>query len=163
MLEEINYRVRKAGYVPDTANVLIDEQVKEHLLSKHCEKIVMAYGLITTGQGIPIRIVKNLPICLGSYSFEKIVSKLYSMDITVRDNEKESLFTYGSRVILVTNRKGIFYRMQNAPALSYQNRRIFHKINSKAETRVYESSSSMSQHNLKRISRKKMPNLRWLM
>ncbi|KAL9327901.1 hypothetical protein ACSQ67_002904 [Phaseolus vulgaris] len=52
MLQEINCRLRGIGYVPDTTNVLldVDEHEKEHLLSRHSEKLAMAYGLITTSQ-----------------------------------------------------------------------------------------------------------------
>ncbi|KAK7405923.1 hypothetical protein VNO78_07535 [Psophocarpus tetragonolobus] len=97
MIEEINCRLSEAGYVPDTTNVLldVDEQEKEHLLSKHSEKLAMAYGLITTGQGIPIRIVKNLRMCSDCHSFAKLVSKLYKRDITVRDNNRYHFFKKG--------------------------------------------------------------------
>ncbi|KAE9596473.1 hypothetical protein Lal_00007600 [Lupinus albus] len=97
MLQEINYRLSKAGYVPDTANVLVDvdEQEKVHLLSRHSEKIAMAYGLITTGQGIPIRVVKNLRMCSDCHSFAKLVSKLYNREITVRDNNRYHFFKEG--------------------------------------------------------------------
>eukprot|EP00256_Glycine_max_P019904 XP_003538647.2 pentatricopeptide repeat-containing protein At3g22690 [Glycine max] len=97
MLEEINCRLSEAGYVPDTTNVLldVDEQEKEHLLSRHSEKLAMAYGLITTGQGIPIRVVKNLRMCSDCHSFAKLVSKLYNREITVRDNNRYHFFKEG--------------------------------------------------------------------
>ncbi|KAK7253152.1 hypothetical protein RIF29_37628 [Crotalaria pallida] len=97
MLEEINYRLSKAGYVPDTTNVLLDveEQEKEHLLSRHSEKLAMAYGLITTGLGVPIRVVKNLRMCSDCHSFAKLVSRLYNREITVRDNNRYHFFKEG--------------------------------------------------------------------
>ena len=97
MLQEINCRLSEAGYVPDTTNVLldVDEQEKEHLLSKHGEKLAMAYGLITTGQGVPIRVVKNLRMCSDCHSFAKLVSKLYNREIIVRDNNRYHFFTDG--------------------------------------------------------------------
>jgi len=47
---EINYRLSQVRYVPDTTNVLldIDEQEKEHLVSRHSENLAMAYELIKT-------------------------------------------------------------------------------------------------------------------
>ncbi|XP_014519513.1 pentatricopeptide repeat-containing protein At3g22690 [Vigna radiata var. radiata] len=97
MLQEINCRLSGVGYVPDTTNVLldVDEQEKEHLLSRHSEKLAIAYGLITTAQGIPIRVVKNLRICSDCHSFTKLVSKLYSREITVRDNNRYHFFKEG--------------------------------------------------------------------
>lgn len=45
MLRELNCTLSQVGYVPDTTNVLldIDEQEKRHLLSRHSEKLAMAY------------------------------------------------------------------------------------------------------------------------
>ncbi|KAF7806881.1 pentatricopeptide repeat-containing protein [Senna tora] len=97
MLKEINFRLNKAGYVPDITNVLLDVDLreKEHLLSKHSEKLAMAFGLITTGQGMPIRVVKNLRMCSDCHSFAKLVSKLYKREITVRDNNRYHFFKQG--------------------------------------------------------------------
>lgn len=97
MLQEINCRLSQAGYVPDTTNVLldIDEREKEYSLSRHSEKLAIAYGLITTGQGIPIRVVKNLRMCSDCHSFAKLVSKVYNREITVRDNNRYHFFKEG--------------------------------------------------------------------
>ena len=59
------------------------------------EKLAMAYGLITTGQCIPIRVVKNLRMCSHCHSFAKLVSKLYNKEITVRDNNRYHFFKEG--------------------------------------------------------------------
>lgn len=85
MLDEMNCRVREAGHVPDPTNVLmdVDEHEKEFLLNRHSEKIAMAYGLISTSQGHPIRIVKNLRMCSDCHSFAKFVSKVYDRCIVV--------------------------------------------------------------------------------
>lgn len=97
MLHEIDCRLCQAGYVPDTTNVLlnIDEQEKEYLLSRHSEKLAMAYGLINTSKGIPIRVVKNLRMCSDCHTFAKLVSKLYSREITIRDNNRYHFFKEG--------------------------------------------------------------------
>lgn len=97
MLEEINCRLSEAGYVPDITNVLLDVDLREkkHLLSRHSEKLAMAFGLITTGQGMPIRVVKNLRMCSDCHLFAKLVSKLYKREITVRDNNRYHIFKQG--------------------------------------------------------------------
>ncbi|WMV47775.1 hypothetical protein MTR67_041160 [Solanum verrucosum] len=97
MLDEMNCRVREAGHVPDLTNVLldVDEQEKDFLLNRHSEKIAMAYGLISTSQGHPIRIVKNLRMCSDCHSFAKFVSKVYHRHIVVRDNNRFHFFQGG--------------------------------------------------------------------
>ena len=74
MLDEMYCRVRGVGHASNLTNVLfdVDEQEKDYLLSKHSEKLAMA-RLISTNQGMPIRVVKNLPICSDCHSFAKLV------------------------------------------------------------------------------------------
>nr|GMD07341.1 pentatricopeptide repeat-containing protein At4g21065 [Ipomoea batatas] len=61
-LAEMTNLLRIEGYVPHTSNVLadIEEEEKETALSYHSEKIAIAFVLINTPPGTPIRIVKNL-------------------------------------------------------------------------------------------------------
>ncbi|CAL5321748.1 unnamed protein product [Camellia sinensis] len=51
-----------AGYVPDTNFVLhdVDEELKLGVLYTHSEKLAITFGLISTPEGTPIRITKNL-------------------------------------------------------------------------------------------------------
>ncbi|XP_019155009.1 PREDICTED: pentatricopeptide repeat-containing protein At3g22690 [Ipomoea nil] len=97
MLEEMYSRLRGAGYVPDLTNVLldIDDQEKEFSLSRHSEKMAMAFGLISTQQRCPIRIVNNLRMCSDCHSFAKFVSKVYNRDVVVRDNNRFHFFRQG--------------------------------------------------------------------
>ncbi|CAN4092916.1 unnamed protein product [Withania somnifera] len=97
MLDEMNCRVREAGHVPDLTNILmdVDEEEKEFLLNRHSEKIAMAFGLISTSQGHPIRIVKNLRMCSDCHLFAKFVSKVYDRHIVVRDNNRFHFFQRG--------------------------------------------------------------------
>ncbi|KAA8514873.1 hypothetical protein F0562_018052 [Nyssa sinensis] len=62
MLLEITKLLKLEGYVPHTSNVLadIEEEEKETALSYHSEKIAIAFMLINTPPGTPIRVVKNL-------------------------------------------------------------------------------------------------------
>ncbi|KAK2980630.1 hypothetical protein RJ640_011438 [Escallonia rubra] len=97
MLHEINCRLKDAGHIPDLTNVLLDvnEQEKEFLLSRHSEKLAIAFGLITTSQGMPVRVVKNLRMCSDCHSFAKLVSKVYDREIVVRDNNRFHFFRQG--------------------------------------------------------------------
>ncbi|XVF63069.1 hypothetical protein PTKIN_Ptkin09bG0059200 [Pterospermum kingtungense] len=97
MLDEMHCKVRAAGHAPDLTDVLVnvDEQEKEYLLGRHSEKLAMAFGLIGTNQGMPIRVVKNLRICSDCHSFAKLVSKIYDREIIVRDNNRFHFFQRG--------------------------------------------------------------------
>ncbi|KAG9455091.1 hypothetical protein H6P81_007995 [Aristolochia fimbriata] len=88
MLDEISKKLREMGHEPDLTNVLldVDEVEKEHVLSRHGEKLAMAFGLISTGAGVPIRVIKNLRICSDCHSFAKLVSLVYEREIAIRDN-----------------------------------------------------------------------------
>ncbi|KAL6970448.1 Pentatricopeptide repeat-containing protein [Sarracenia purpurea var. burkii] len=97
MLREMNCRIRDAGHVPDLSNVLldVDDQEKEFLLSRHSEKLAIAFGLLSTNKGMPIRVVKNLRMCSDCHSVAKLVSIIYGREIVVRDNNRYHVFQRG--------------------------------------------------------------------
>uniref|UniRef100_A0A2P2PM02 Pentatricopeptide repeat-containing family protein n=1 Tax=Rhizophora mucronata TaxID=61149 RepID=A0A2P2PM02_RHIMU len=97
MLREIDCRLRDAGHIPDLTNVLlnVDEQEKGQLLSLHSEKLAISFALVSTGEGMPIRVVKNLRTCSDCHTFAKIVSKVYNREIIVRDKNRFHFFWQG--------------------------------------------------------------------
>lgn len=97
MLHEMGCRFRDAGYAPDLTNVLLDvgEQEKQYLLSRHSEKLALAFGLINTSKGVQIRVVKNLRMCSDCHSFVKLASKIYDREIVVRDINRFHFFKHG--------------------------------------------------------------------
>ncbi|EPS63777.1 hypothetical protein M569_11006, partial [Genlisea aurea] len=98
MLREMYSRVSDAGYFPDLNSVLhdVDEDEKQCLLSKHSEKVAIAFGLLCSCKGVAIRVVKNLRICSDCHSFAKTVSKVYRREIVIRDNNRFHFFRQGS-------------------------------------------------------------------
>ncbi|KAJ8623774.1 hypothetical protein MRB53_032304 [Persea americana] len=98
MLAEMNKKLRQAGYVANTAAVLInvDEEEKETALTYHSEKLAMAFGLISTAPNSPIRVVKNLRVCDDCHSVTKLLSKIYNRVIIVRDRNRFHHFRDGS-------------------------------------------------------------------
>ncbi|KAF4357851.1 hypothetical protein G4B88_003585 [Cannabis sativa] len=77
----------EAGYCPDTSVVLqnIDDEEKETALNYHSEKLAMAFGLISTAAGSPMRLIKNLRVCDDCHAATKLQSKIYGRIIVVRD------------------------------------------------------------------------------
>eukprot|EP01018_Ginkgo_biloba_P034186 Gb_33064 [translate_table: standard] len=97
MLETLAGQMEKAGYVPDTNFVLhdVEDEVKEHMLSSHSEKLAIAFGLINTSPGTPIRITKNLRVCGDCHSATKYISKIVMREIIVRDANRFHHFKNG--------------------------------------------------------------------
>ncbi|KAL6578288.1 hypothetical protein OROMI_010616 [Orobanche minor] len=97
-LEEIGFKIREAGYEPETNYVLHDigHEEKQNALSYHSEKLALAFGLISTDEGSSININKNLRICGDCHVVIKLVSKVYDREIVVRDRTRFHRFTEGS-------------------------------------------------------------------
>lgn len=98
MLLEMTRLLRLEGYAPHTSNVLadIEEEEKETALSYHSEKIAIAFVLINTPPGTPIRIVKNLRVCADCHLAIKLLSKIFERDIVVRDCSRFHHFRDGA-------------------------------------------------------------------
>ncbi|XP_031112136.1 pentatricopeptide repeat-containing protein At3g62890-like [Ipomoea triloba] len=98
MLDEILSRIRMEGYVSNTKEVLLDldEEGKELVLSRHSEKLAIAFAIMTTRPGVPIRIVKNIRICSDCHAAIKMISRVYAREITVRDCNRFHHFVSGN-------------------------------------------------------------------
>ncbi|XP_058096652.1 pentatricopeptide repeat-containing protein At2g22070 [Magnolia sinica] len=98
MVAKIWIEIKKAGFVPDTDSVLhdIDEELKEQALSRHSEKLAIAFGLISTPEKMTLRIMKNLRVCNDCHSAIKFISKVTEREIVVRDANRFHHFKDGS-------------------------------------------------------------------
>eukprot|EP01018_Ginkgo_biloba_P024067 Gb_36177 [translate_table: standard] len=96
-LEALSGQMKASGYVPDMRFVLndVEEQQKEHIIYHHSEKLAIAFGLINTSPGTPIRIVKNLRVCGDCHSAIKFISKIVLREIVVRDANRFHHFKDG--------------------------------------------------------------------
>ncbi|XP_049372274.1 pentatricopeptide repeat-containing protein At3g46790, chloroplastic [Solanum verrucosum] len=98
LLLKLSMEMKQNGmYVPDTRIVLYDleEEEKERILLGHSEKLAVAFGLINSSKGDPIRISKNLRLCEDCHSFTKLISKYTNREILVRDINRFHHFTNG--------------------------------------------------------------------
>ncbi|KAL0016373.1 hypothetical protein SO802_003442 [Lithocarpus litseifolius] len=97
MVDEMGRELKRAGYAPTTSEVLqdIDEEDKEDALNRHSEKLAIAFALLNTQPGTPIRIVKNLRVCSDCHSATKFISKIYNREIVVRDRNRFHYFKEG--------------------------------------------------------------------
>ncbi|MCL7030234.1 hypothetical protein MKW94_013097 [Papaver nudicaule] len=96
-LEEMMMKLRLEGYSPRTSNVHadIEEEEKEKNLSYHSEKVSIAFALLNTSPGTPIRVVKNLRVCGDCHLAIKLISKVYGREIIVRDRSRFHHFRDG--------------------------------------------------------------------
>ncbi|XP_010272360.1 PREDICTED: pentatricopeptide repeat-containing protein At5g04780-like isoform X2 [Nelumbo nucifera] len=97
-LDELSELMCKAGYVPMIEIDLhdVDRSEKERLLFHHSEKLAVAFGLIATPEGAPIRVKKNLRVCVDCHTAFKFICKIVSREIIVRDINRFHHFRDGS-------------------------------------------------------------------
>ncbi|KAL5822868.1 hypothetical protein ACOSQ4_020768 [Xanthoceras sorbifolium] len=98
ILADLIQRIKPMGYVPDTSFALhdVDDEEKRGLLSEHSEKLALAYGILTTSPGAPIRITKNLRICGDCHSAFTYISMIIDHEIILRDSSRFHHFKEGS-------------------------------------------------------------------
>ncbi|XP_011628759.1 pentatricopeptide repeat-containing protein At5g66520 [Amborella trichopoda] len=96
-LEQVAEELHAAGYMADTSAVHLDleDEEKADALGHHSEKLAVAFGLLNTNPGTPIRIVKNIRVCSDCHVVMKLISKLYDRDIILRDRNRFHLFQQG--------------------------------------------------------------------
>lgn len=97
-LEELEFKLKHDGFVYSTKLVLHDvgEEEKEHMLRYHSEKLAVAYGILSTPAGRPIRVMKNLRVCEDCHNAIKCISKIVGRLIILRDNNRFHHFSGGS-------------------------------------------------------------------
>ncbi|EEC81238.1 hypothetical protein OsI_24298 [Oryza sativa Indica Group] len=96
-LLELVAKLKLEGYVPILSSIVYDvnDEEKERLLMGHSEKLALSFGLLTLGSGCTIRIIKNLRICDDCHLFMRLVSRVESVEIIVRDNMRFHHFKNG--------------------------------------------------------------------
>lgn len=96
-LKELTWEMKLRGYVPDTGSVLhdMDAEEKENNLAHHSEKLAIAFALMNTPEGFPIRVMKNLRICGDCHVAIKHISEIKNRVIVVRDASRFHHFKNG--------------------------------------------------------------------
>ncbi|KAJ6829459.1 pentatricopeptide repeat-containing protein, mitochondrial [Iris pallida] len=96
-LYQLVSEIRKVGYVPDTRCIVhnVGEAEKEKLLMSHTEKLAITYGLIRTGNGSAIRVIKNTRVCNDCHMVAKYISGVTGREIFLRDGVRFHHFKGG--------------------------------------------------------------------
>ncbi|XP_072993556.1 LOW QUALITY PROTEIN: pentatricopeptide repeat-containing protein At1g06140, mitochondrial-like [Typha latifolia] len=86
----LSSRMKELGYVPDLSFKLhdIDDEAKEEMLLWHSEKLAMAFGLLRSKEGMPLRITKNLRVCGDCHTASKFISLITKRELIMRDSRR---------------------------------------------------------------------------
>ena len=98
VLAVIEERLESVGHAPDFSQApMVDElnNEKQHALSLHSERLAIAFGLLNLKPGMPIRIFKNLRVCDDCHKVTKLISRIYNVEIIVRDRARFHHFKDG--------------------------------------------------------------------
>ncbi|XP_059441066.1 pentatricopeptide repeat-containing protein At1g31920 [Corylus avellana] len=98
MIHQMEWQLKFEGYSPDISQVLldVDEEEKRQRLKAHSQKLAIAFALIHTSQGSPIRIARNVRMCNDCHTYTKYISVIYEREITVRDRSRFHHFKNGT-------------------------------------------------------------------
>nr|XP_023883831.1 pentatricopeptide repeat-containing protein At3g14330-like isoform X3 [Quercus suber] len=90
--------MEEIGYVPNTGVVLhdVNEETKSIWLCGHSERLATVFSLIHSSTGVPIRITKNLRVCVDCHTWMKIVSSVIGRVIVLRDTNRFHHFRGGA-------------------------------------------------------------------
>lgn len=96
-LDTLIGKIKEVGYVPVTDGALhdVEEEDKENHLVVHSEKLAIAFAIMNTEAGTPIRITKNLRVCGDCHIAAKLISKITKRLIVVRDTRRYHHFQNG--------------------------------------------------------------------
>ncbi|XP_020578980.1 putative pentatricopeptide repeat-containing protein At3g23330 [Phalaenopsis equestris] len=85
--EALKDQMMRAGYVPNTDDVLhdVEEEQKIANLCGHSERLAIVFGIISTPPGTTIRVTKNIRVCVDCHTAIKFISKIVGREIIVRD------------------------------------------------------------------------------
>lgn len=86
-IEILAARMEEEGYKADVRCGLqrVSDEMRAESLKYHSERLAIAFALISTPEGSPILVMKNLRACVDCHAAIKLISKIVKREITVRD------------------------------------------------------------------------------
>ncbi|KAM0933704.1 putative tetratricopeptide-like helical domain superfamily, DYW domain-containing protein [Dioscorea sansibarensis] len=96
-LKQVQRRMKDEGHFPKKMYALMDadDSLKEEVLCGHSEKLAIAYGILNSSKGKPIRVTKNLRVCGDCHEVAKFISKITVREIILRDSNRFHHFKEG--------------------------------------------------------------------
>ncbi|KAL8490926.1 hypothetical protein ACS0TY_022800 [Phlomoides rotata] len=95
-LSDLRMEMKARGYTPQIRYALYDLEVenREELLSYHSERLAVAF-VLTRKSELPIRIMKNLRVCVDCHEAFKYISEIVRRKIVLRDSNRFHHFVDG--------------------------------------------------------------------
>ncbi|CAN7015017.1 unnamed protein product [Brassica rapa subsp. trilocularis] len=90
-MKERGHRGSSSMMTSSSVFVDVDEEAKEEIVSLHCERLALAFGLIHLPEGSTIRIMNNLRMCRDCHEAFKLISGIVEREIVVRDVNSNKL------------------------------------------------------------------------
>ncbi|KAG0478784.1 hypothetical protein HPP92_013503 [Vanilla planifolia] len=96
-LEDLNERAIAIGYRQDKYSLLqeTEQEQKDPTAYVHSEKIAVAFGLMKLPPEAPIRVIKNLRVCIDCHNWMKFISQIVVRTIILRDSYRFHHFDAG--------------------------------------------------------------------
>ncbi|KAG8390683.1 hypothetical protein BUALT_Bualt01G0109100 [Buddleja alternifolia] len=97
-IDNLMKRIKDEGFKPDISCTLhnVNDELKVESLKYHSERLAIAFALMTTPDGSPILVMKNLRACVDCHAAIKVISKVVEREITVRDSSRFHHFKDGA-------------------------------------------------------------------
>ncbi|KAI9111364.1 hypothetical protein K1719_017054 [Acacia pycnantha] len=98
-LNVIDNKLKSIGYTPYYSGATMVDEIedgKQSTLRLHSERLAIAFGLLSSKPGVPIRIFKNLRVCIDCHQVTKLISRIYNVEIIVRDRVRFHHFKDGT-------------------------------------------------------------------
>ncbi|KAJ9166435.1 hypothetical protein P3X46_021192 [Hevea brasiliensis] len=101
LLEELLEKAKGLGYQPlQRMEVIHDDEKEEEnnpisSAEYHSERLAIAFGVLNTQKDAPIRVIKSVIMCKNCHDFIKVISKLCSREIIIRDSRRLHRFVDG--------------------------------------------------------------------
>ncbi|CAM0944842.1 unnamed protein product [Alopecurus aequalis] len=98
MLHQMEWQLRFEGYKPDTTEVAldVDDEEKRRAVAAHSQKLAMAFGLLSTPEGTPVRVVTNLRMSKECHAYSALISDIFGREVVVRDRNRFHRFSRGT-------------------------------------------------------------------
>ncbi|XP_065881314.1 pentatricopeptide repeat-containing protein At3g13880 [Euphorbia lathyris] len=100
-LEEMLQKIRKLGCVDKKVQKIYsrtpEAEVKgTSVVNYHSEKLAVTFGIISLPPSAPVKVMKNLRVCVDCHTTMKLISKVERRDIILRDPLRFHHFREGS-------------------------------------------------------------------
>ncbi|XP_054794236.1 pentatricopeptide repeat-containing protein At1g59720, chloroplastic/mitochondrial-like [Prosopis cineraria] len=98
-LNVIDEKLESIGYAPDYSGAPMVDEIddgRQSTLRLHSERLAIAFGLLNSKPGVPIRIFKNLRVCNDCHKVIKLISRIYNVEIIIRDRIRFHHFKDGT-------------------------------------------------------------------